>query len=156
MRRTDREITDWKEMVAVMGKCTVCHLGFFDRDYPYVVPVNFGFVVDGEQIALYLHGAYTGKKMALLRENDHVAFCLVCGDQLKRGKHACAFSMAYESVCGNGRLELVEQDEEKRTGLCAIMRQIGEERDDFDHRMVERTAVLRLQVHKIWGKRHGE
>jgi len=43
MRRKDREITDSGEIISIMKKCSVCSLAFFDEQYPYVVPMNFGF-----------------------------------------------------------------------------------------------------------------
>lgn len=46
MRRTDREITDFSQMVEIMKRCGVCHISFSD-EYPYVVPMNFGMKIDG-------------------------------------------------------------------------------------------------------------
>ena len=34
MRRTDREITDRAEILAVMEKCQVCRLALHNGDYP--------------------------------------------------------------------------------------------------------------------------
>ena len=56
MRRTDREITDFSQIVEIMKRCGVCHISF-SNEYPYVVPMNFGMKIDGEEITLYFHGA---------------------------------------------------------------------------------------------------
>ncbi|MDF2587373.1 MAG: pyridoxamine 5-phosphate oxidase family protein, partial [Anaerocolumna sp.] len=44
MRRTDREITDLNQIVDIMKRCDVCRLAFFDKEYPYIVPLNFGLI----------------------------------------------------------------------------------------------------------------
>lgn len=45
MRRKDREITDFQEIIATIKKCDVCRLAWNDQDYPYIVPMNFGLDV---------------------------------------------------------------------------------------------------------------
>lgn len=67
MRRTDREITDFSQIVEIMKRCEVCHISFSD-EYPYVVPMNFGMKIDGEEITLYFHGADVGKKHDLIKK----------------------------------------------------------------------------------------
>ena len=48
MRRADREITDFDELIAVMRGCDVCRLALHDEPYPYILPLNFGLEADGE------------------------------------------------------------------------------------------------------------
>lgn len=49
MRRKDREITDFHELIEIMKKCDVCRIALKDEDgYPYIVPLNFGLEVQGE------------------------------------------------------------------------------------------------------------
>ena len=45
MRRKDREITDFDEIVDVIRACDVCRIAMNDGDYPYIVPMNFGLDV---------------------------------------------------------------------------------------------------------------
>ena len=42
MRRKDREITDFDEMMKIIAKCDTCRLALFDDEFPYIVPLNFG------------------------------------------------------------------------------------------------------------------
>lgn len=42
MRRKDREITDFDEMIKIIEKCDTCRLALNDEEYPYIVPLNFG------------------------------------------------------------------------------------------------------------------
>lgn len=50
MRRSDREITDFQELITVMRGCDVCRLALHDEPYPYILPLNFGLEVDGEEV----------------------------------------------------------------------------------------------------------
>ena len=50
MRRSDREITDFQELITVMRGCDVCRLALHDEPYPYILPLNFGLEVDGETV----------------------------------------------------------------------------------------------------------
>ena len=45
MRRSDREVTDFCEMVSIMEKCDVCRIALHDTEYPYILPVNFGMEI---------------------------------------------------------------------------------------------------------------
>ena len=47
MRRADREITNFDELIAVMRGCDVCRLALHDEPYPYILPLNFGLEADG-------------------------------------------------------------------------------------------------------------
>ena len=67
MRRKDREITDFNEIVKIMEKCDVCRLALNDDDYPYILPVNFGMKVDNGKVILYFHGANQGRKYEILK-----------------------------------------------------------------------------------------
>ncbi len=154
MRRIDREIDDPDTLVAIMSKCEVCRLAFFDSDYPYLVPLNFGFEQTEDGINLYFHSAAFGTKLDLLKRNNHVAFEMDCSHVLRLDEIACNSTMEFESVCGKGILALVEEAE-KEHGLAILMRQYEEAKHySFDPVMLHATQVLRLTVNSITGKRH--
>ena len=82
MRRSDREITDFQELITVMRGCDVCRLALHDEPYPYILPLNFGLEVDGETVRLYFHGANTGTKYDLIAKNPNVSFEMDRGHEL--------------------------------------------------------------------------
>lgn len=43
MRKKDREIGDFSQILAIVAKSQVVRLGLFAEDYPYVVPLSFGY-----------------------------------------------------------------------------------------------------------------
>ncbi len=49
MRRSDREITDFQEIIAIMNRCDVCRLGLVDSNgYPYIVPLRSLFKISSD------------------------------------------------------------------------------------------------------------
>ena len=67
MRRKDREITDFDEMMKIIAKCDTCRLVLFDDEFPYIVPLNFGTDVEEGQLYLYFHSAKVGTKLDLIK-----------------------------------------------------------------------------------------
>lgn len=106
MRRSDREIKDFDEIIEVINKCDVCRLAINDGDYPYIVPMNFGLNIEDGKVVLYFHCASEGKKLELLRKNNKVAFEMDCGhefilmmkDELHYGIRKCNGTRS-DSVC---------------------------------------------------------
>ena len=70
MRRKDKEITDEKVINEILEKAKVCRLALFDKDYPYIVPMNYGY----KDNALFFHVAKEGKKIDLIKRNNNVRF----------------------------------------------------------------------------------
>ena len=54
MRRKDREITDFDEMMKIIAKCDTCRLALFDDEFPYIIPLNFGTNIEEKIIKLLL------------------------------------------------------------------------------------------------------
>ncbi len=153
MRRKDREITDIGEIYAILKKCDVCSVAFHDEPYPYVIPLNFGAArSEVGEITLYFHGAAKGKKLDLLARNPHVAFSADCSHELKLYDEACECTMAFESVCGNGTLEVLDKSE-NLAALRVLMAQYSNMSHGYDERAAAAVTILRLTVNEITGKR---
>ncbi len=150
MRRSDREITDQRELEAFISRETILRVAFYDRGEIYIVPVNYGYLTVGERYSFYFHGACAGRKYELAGTEPSVGFEIDGRYKLLEGETACRFSAAFQSVTGTGKLHLVEDREEKRRGLDAIMKQATETAEwDYEDRTLGRTAVFRLDVEKI-------
>ncbi len=70
MRRTDKEITNMREIDTILSKATVCRIGLVDNNVAYIVPLNFGY----KNNCLYFHSAPIGKKIELITKNTMVCF----------------------------------------------------------------------------------
>ena len=154
MRRKDRQITDINKIIKIIEKCDVCRLGLFDDEYPYIIPLNFGYSCKDEKLSLYFHSAQEGKKLDLIRKNNKVAFEMDCSTELITSGVPCDYTMTYESICGTGRLKILD-DNEKIMGLKYLMKKYSDKEysdEDFEDRILKVTNVLELKVNSIVGK----
>ncbi len=151
MRRSDREITDRLEQIAVLRRCDVCRLAFADGDYPYILPLNFG-MEEGEELTLYFHGAAEGYKYELIAREGKASFEADCSHRLVLDEQKGACTMEYESVIGYGVVEFVEDEREKLAALKAIMRHYGREDFAFRQEVAAVTCVFRLRVAHMTAK----
>ena len=62
MTRRERQVTDINEIIKILDTAKVLHLGLCVDNEPYVVPMNYGYEMDGDKLTVYLHGARQGKK----------------------------------------------------------------------------------------------
>lgn len=153
MRRKDRCVEDKDEILAIIKKCEVCSLAFFDEGFPYIVPLNFGVSLRDGDFTLYFHCAKVGKKLDLLNANNHVAFEMNCSHKLILNEEACNSTMEFESVCGKGILEELAEAE-KSAALNVLMKQYsGRDDHNFPENELKAVAVLKLSVVEITGKR---
>ena len=149
MRRKDREITDENVIGEFIAKEQILRIAFYDEGDIYIVPVNYGYIYDGEY-AFYFHGAKAGRKYELAKNRPNVGFEIDGNYALLEGKEACDFSAAFQSIIGSGHLILVEDNEEKIKGLNAIMKQTTNKGEwDYSNEMLEAVAIFRLDVDKL-------
>lgn len=152
MRRKDREITDFGEIVKVMEECDVCRLALNDESgYPYILPLNFGMRVKDGQITLYFHGAAEGKKYDLIAKDNRASFEMDCGHNLLVNEYACTCTMEYRSVIGRGTIEILPE-EEKYNALCVLMEHYHKEGFPVNRKVIPMTTVFKLSVSEVTGK----
>lgn len=153
MRRKDREITDLDCIIDIIRKCDTCRISLFDDEYPYIIPMNFGFEKIDDQLVLYFHGAHVGKKIDLIKKCNRASFEMDCSHRLITGEKACDYTMEYESVCGNGTIEILNP-QDRVIALKHLMKQYSSaEIHEFSNNEVNAVTALRLKVNTITGKR---
>lgn len=151
MRRSDREIKDINEIIKVIEKCDVCRLALNDDNYPYIIPLNFGMQLINGKIILYFHGATEGKKYELIKKDKRASFEMDCSHRLVTDVDKGSCTMEYESVIGNGIVEILSETE-KYEALCILMKHYHKEDFLFDKAVISKTTVLKLVVENITGK----
>ena len=152
MRRKDREITDFNEIIEIIKKCDVCRIALNDEDFPYIVPLNFGLDVQGEQVFFYFHAAMEGKKLDLIAKDNRATFEMDCDHNFILYGEQMSCTMGYASVIGHGTIETVK-DEDKYEALKILMRQYHAEDFKFNTDMIKVTTVLKMTVTDMTGKR---
>jgi len=151
MRRADREVTGIEEMIAIMKKCDVCRIALHDKEYPYILPLNFGMEVKDDTVELYFHGAMDGMKYGLIRQDNRASFEMDCSHRLVTEAESGNCTMEYESVIGQGHIEMIP-DEEKYRALCILMEHYHQEEFPFNQNVMPGTRVFKLVVEKMTGK----
>lgn len=149
MRKVEREIKDRAELEDVIRKAEVCHLAMVDDGRPYIVPMNFGY----REGVFYFHCAREGRKLEVLRDNPQVCFEMEAGVHLMKGDAACGWSTSYESVIGWGIAEIIMDEHEVRAGLEVLMSHYTAGPYDFDQRSLSLTALIKVKVERMTGKR---
>ena len=153
MRRSDREVTDPRELEDILQACPVVRIGARDGQGPFVVPMNYGYAITGGELTLYLHSAQEGRKVAAFRTGEPVAFEMDCSHALLPADSACAYSYSYRSIMGSGTLRELLDPEEKRSALCAIMVHLtGQDTWEFPSQALDRVAVFVLRAAEWTGK----
>ena len=155
MRKPEREITDPAELQYVLEKAQICRIGMVDDGEPYVVPMNFGL---GEN-CLYLHSSQKGRKAEAMRRNPLVCFEMEVDVALVEAELPCKWTAHFRSIIGTGTAVFLEDRQEKLDGLAAIMahysdRYAGPE-PGFNESVVDITAVIRIDIRSMTGKKHG-
>lgn len=81
MRRRDREVTDFNEIIHILDSGKVLHLGLVDQGKPYIVPMNYGYVMENDKLVFYVHGALEGRKLDIIRSNSDCCVQIECDVQ---------------------------------------------------------------------------
>ena len=165
MRRKDREVKSFDEIIDILSRCKVLHLALISEGKPYSVPLNFGYVLEedagAKKLTVYFHCAPEGKKLTAIKENPEVCFSAESlaeadGDKEK----ACTWTCYYESVIGFGKAEILTDSDERTKGLDAIMFHhgfnlpVGVKKIAYNAMELARTEVVKIDVAEITGKHH--
>lgn len=154
MRRVDRELKTNEEIIEVLNSGKIIQIAFIDNNEPYIVTLNYGFVLDNEKIKMYFHSANEGRKINCIKNNPNVCFSISICDPFIEGEKACNYGMKYRSLIGYGKIRIVESKEERLNGLNVLMKQYtGKDNWNYDDEMMKKTTVSCLEVEKITGKR---
>lgn len=147
-------IADPKEMEAVIRRCPYCMVGITDADgHPYVLPMNFAY----EEGIVYLHSGPDGGKLAMLRQRPDVCITFCDGHELvwMHQQVACSYSMKSRSVICRGRVEFVDDMDEKRRILTLLMKHYTDYPCTMGDPAVRNVVVWRVRVEQMTGKSFG-
>lgn len=155
MRKSNREIKDFKKVAELLYSCQTIRLGLNDTPYPYVVPLSFGMETDGEKIMLYFHGAKEGKKVELIKRDNHVC---VEADILRGYKaHDESVTADYKSIIAFGVCEELTDFKERAKGIRLLLEHCGTAGYSAEEcAALPFTAVYKVTIDSISGKQRFE
>lgn len=151
MRQKNREIKDINKIAEVIDACEVCRIAINGEEFPYIVPLNFGYEM-GENLVLYFHSALEGMKIDLIKKNNKVSFEMDTAHELysEESRGYCTFR--YKSVIGTGEIYFIEDEKEKENALQKIMNHYHMEDFPWSRAAMPRTLVYKLEVRTITEK----
>ena len=151
MRHPDREITDIHEIAKVFDRADTIRIAMHGGDYPYVVPVSFGWEMEDGRIAVYFHGARTGMKYDLLRQDPRV--CVEADVLNAYVPNGDSYTADYESAIGFGKAESLSGAEAVH-GMKLLLRHCGMPEDGAEKCILrDITEMTRVALVQVTGKR---
>jgi len=149
MLRKDKEITDRTLINKVINNAMFCHIGLSNNNYPYIIPVSFGY--DGSNI--YFHTAPEGKKLDYIKSNKQACFALEHEVQLVTNNTlACSWSFSFFSVIGFGSVEEITKTEEMDYALNQIMQHYSGKNWSFSESSFAKVRLWRIIIEEVSGK----
>lgn len=147
-------IEDKKEIEELIKACRTCFLGVSDKEnQPYVIPMNFGF----EDGIIYLHSGQFGRKWEIMKENPKACITFMLGDELAyQDEHvACSWRVKSKSVIAEGKIEFVDDYDEKEKVLHKLMAQYSPREFKFNAPAVKNVGVFKMKIERIQAKEFG-
>jgi nitroimidazol reductase NimA-like FMN-containing flavoprotein (pyridoxamine 5'-phosphate oxidase superfamily) len=141
------------EINKIIRECKTCYLAMSDGGFPYVLPMNFS--LDGDSVIL--HSAQSGRMWETLKTNPNVCINWTLGEELKwqNVKVGCSYRVQSKSVLVEGKVEFIDDFDEKTRCLEILMSQYSDREFKFSKPAVENVGVIKVTIHNISAKEFG-
>jgi len=149
MRKKEQEINDQSQIEEIIKKAIVCRLCLTDKEYPYIIPLCFGY----KNKILYFHSSTEGKKIELLKKNNKVSFEIDIPGKIIEKKNHCNWDIEYKSVIGYGTAEFVKHIEQKKAALNIILNQYSSPPFNISDKNINKTTIIKLNIINMTGKK---
>ncbi|NBK09543.1 pyridoxamine 5'-phosphate oxidase family protein [Enterococcus asini] len=149
MRRKKRQVTDLIAIKNFVEESQVVRIAMNGEEYPYVVPVNFGYEWNEDKLTLFVHGASEGEKINRIKKDPKVSVEMDGNHQLIQGsRNAATYSYAYQSLIGFGQAEILADLADKRQALHSLMAHAakGKPFDEIPETMLKQTGVIKITL----------
>ena len=139
-----QDITGMEELESIIKSCDICRVGMVDGSRPYVLAFNFGY----EDQTIWLHAAKEGRKIDVLKRNNHVCVEFDTDHKLfaRHEKVACSWRWAYRSVLVHGRAIFVDDYDEKIKGLNIFMKNYSDREFKYSKPAVDNIRIIKIPV----------
>jgi nitroimidazol reductase NimA-like FMN-containing flavoprotein (pyridoxamine 5'-phosphate oxidase superfamily) len=146
-------IENRNEINKVIQECKTCFLAMTDGGFPYVLPMNFA--LDGDFVIL--HSAQSGRMWETLKKNQNVCINWTLGEDIKwqNVTVGCSYRVQSKSVLVEGKVEFVDDFDEKTRCLELLMAQYSEHEFKFSKPAVENVGIIKVAIVKISAKEFG-
>lgn len=158
--KSNVEIKDKKIIEEILLTMEYGTLAICDGNIPYSVPMNFVYSDD----IIYFHGSKKGKKLDFMNNNPLASFSVVEPYSMiqsyfsSKDDLACPATHFFKSVCCDGKIEIVEDYDEKVKALALLMEKLQPEGkykpldDEIYKKHINATGVFKLNIENMRGK----
>lgn len=153
MRRKDREVCDIKEIEEIISQCKTCHVAMVDNGEPYVVPLSYGYEISDKVLILYLHSAKEGRKIDIWKRNNKVCFEMSLEGEPVHPDTPCNSGYYFASVIGNGKIEFIEDPDEKCRALASMFKHQSGRSVTFNETLAKTVCVYKIIATDFVGKK---
>lgn len=124
-----------------------------ENNMPYVLPMNFAL----DDNCVILHSAPSGRMWETLKKNPKVAINWTLGEDLawQDVRVGCSYRVKSKSVLVEGKVEFVENYNEKYRLLKVLMTQYSEREFKFNEPAVKNVGILKVHIENITAKEFG-
>jgi nitroimidazol reductase NimA-like FMN-containing flavoprotein (pyridoxamine 5'-phosphate oxidase superfamily) len=151
VRRKDREITDCNIMKNVLKSTKYVTIALCMDNEPYLVSLSHGY--DEDKNRIYFHCANEGKKLVYAKSNNKV-----WGQAVQDYGVTDECDYAYTSVHFSGRLNMIEDLNEKNHGIEVMVRQLSPNPEaklaKIKPEKLATTSMGRIDINSMTGKQH--
>src|SRR5215467_1719392 len=116
-RLPKRGYFDRETVYGILDEGFICHVGFAPEGQPFVIPTGYARAGD----KLYIHGSQASRMLRTLSGGVDACVTVTIIDGLVLARSAFHHSMNYRSVMVFGRAIRVDDIEEKRAALHALV-----------------------------------
>lgn len=151
LRRADRTLSE-DDTRKLLDRCRWGTLSYADDEGSlHSIPISYAVAGDN----LYLHGAKAGTKWETLQKPRAATFVAATGVKADPEE----FTTAFESVVLSGTIELVSNEDERRTGFFAVLQKYcstvaPEKCEGYFREGSPYAGLWRLRIECMTGKRH--
>lgn len=138
----------------VIFKSDICFIGMVDTENtPYVIPMNFGYQ-DG---VIYLHSGPEGRAINILNHNRQVCITFSIDHELvfQHPKVACSYRMKAKSVICYGKVNFIEDLDDKRKALDIIMQHYSSREFQYSEPAVKNVKIWEVPLDQVSAKEYG-
>ncbi len=151
LRRKEKQIKENEELVEVLKGGKFAIISMCKENEPYIVSLSYGY--DESKNALFFHCAKEGQKIDFIKANPYV-----CGTVIEDNGYEDKCGQTYRSVIFRGKMNIVEELEEKKFGFTILLNQLEHDPIATKNKFLkkdetyENSGMLRLDITDITGK----
>lgn len=132
-----------EKIVSILENARFCRLALHCDEYPYLIPMNYGFDDD----YIYLHTSSHGTKIELIKLNNKVTLEFEVFHKFIENDLACKWNVRASSLIINGEAYFVEDINEKLKALETIIANYDREKNyTLPVQNVNNTIIIKIII----------